>query len=245
MLTDECPSLTAASSTLLCRSSASGGDANLIDASSGTCTVLALDDGDDLPDPIPEVDDQPVQMPSPVVDEDGNIPIEHTEWFKQNDSVMTRNHRDRKLTRMQRHIKSGHLGWVPNCPICMQTAATRRVSENAVEKVDQQPGRTWSIDSIYQDRESYQGSAFTIVMYNGATGYMHLAFMGVRSTAGDKIKHAVLKLRQDPRFKWISQVVEILMADPAPEWHARNVNWKQLSRCDSIIVIPVPLLGRY
>ena len=108
---------------------------------------------------------------------------------------MSRNHRDRKLTKVQRHIKSGHIGFIPNCPVCMQTSATRRVSENAVEKVDQKPGRTWSADSIYHvDCDSYQGNKYTIVMYNGATGYMSLGDRLIPQVRGA----AVLQPLPDP-----------------------------------------------
>ena len=144
---------------------------------------------------------------------------------------MSRNHRDRKLTKVQRHIKSGHIGFIPNCPVCMQTSATRRVSENAVEKVDQKPGRTWSADSIYHvDCDSYQGNRYTIVMYNGATGYMSLAFMELRSTAAAKIETAVQRLRDDPRYKSVDQMVEILQCDPAGEWHRKNVEFMSVMK---------------
>ena len=157
--------------------------------------------------------------------------IEDTAWYKLNDSVMSRNHRDRKLTKVQRHIKSGHIGFIPNCPVCMQTSATRRVSENAVEKVDQKPGRTWSADSIYHvDCDSYQGNRYTIVMYNGATGYMSLAFMELRSTAAAKIETAVQRLRDDPRYKSVDQMVEILQCDPAGEWHRKNVEFMSVMK---------------
>ena len=77
---------------------------------------MSEDQADDLPDPIPEVDDQQVAAPAPPAVVGEEVFIEDTAWYKLNDSVMSRNHRDRKLTKVQRHIKSGHIGVIPNCP---------------------------------------------------------------------------------------------------------------------------------
>ena len=67
-------------------------------------------------------------------------------------------------------------------------------------------------------------------MYNGATGYFSLMFMELRSTAGDKIERAVTSLRSDPRFKSIKNMVEILLCDPAGEWHSRNTAFMDVMR---------------
>ena len=51
--------------------------------------------------------------------------IEDTEFFKDNDAVVARGHRVRKLTLQQRHEKHAHIGYSPNCTICSVVAHER------------------------------------------------------------------------------------------------------------------------
>ena len=107
MLVHDDPPLVAVSDTLLCRSSSSGGELHLLDVSDGSERVVTVgmsegDGGEDLPDPIPEANDEQVVAPRPEASGEQaagptggtEVPIEDTGWFKQNDSVMSRNHRD-------------------------------------------------------------------------------------------------------------------------------------------------------
>ena len=107
--------------------------------------------------------------------------------------------------------------------------------------MDSEPGRTFSIDSIYWSTRSIHGDKYTVGGRDESTGYLFAFHMSLRGTAGDRLIDMVNQIRADPELNRPDAVRRIHL-DPAGEWSKDNVEFQQKwARLDP----PVELLQRH
>ena len=219
-----------------CMYTAAAAENSVLTAYSPTLSTRSCSSGDvvDVINYVDEHSEADNLMHTDEGDKDG-VWVEDTRLFRENDAVIARGYRERKLTQQQRHEKCAHIGYSPNCKICRQTMPTRRVYEDGMPNTDSKPGRTWSADSIYIDIESYEGHNYAVVMHEEAVGYFKTFCMENRKHAGDHLAQAIDELRSDPMLR-NSELVEVLKLDPAGEWHCQYDEFNDKMKARKVLV---------
>jgi len=163
--------------------------------------------------------------------------------YAEMESVLAKSHRSglKKLTKEQLHRKLGHLGHFPRCKTCQQLRAKRRLFSTGSRQMDYEPGRTFSLDSIYWSNRSLYGDKYTVAGRDEMTGWLFAYHMELRSTAGDQMIEMVKRIRSDPEINNPNAVRRIYL-DPAGEWSAEN---KEFQRKWAELQPPVELVYRH
>ena len=148
--------------------------------------------------------------------------------------------RDRKLTQLELHIQKGHIGYCPDCELCMSLKGSQRRRYLVVDphRVSQK-GYKWGMDMISWKTPSLNGNNYTMVMRDYATGFFKLKHMAQKSQLTESLRAAVKELRSDPRLKDSTgdrkyELVSFLKCDPAGEQNESNKEFNAM--CEELSI---------
>ena len=110
--------------------------------------------------------------------------------------------RERRLTSLEFHRRSGHIGFHPQCETCTKLRKTlRRVYRQVDPYKDHRYGYTFAMDGITWSDKSKQGNRYTVVLRDiGDTGFLITFHLTYKSNATLTLQDTVTNLRNDPRF---------------------------------------------
>lgn len=136
------------------------------------------------------------------------------------------NPRLNRLKKLELHRLLGHRGHCPECSICNEMKAKRRVRKKQVPELDPVPGRTWNLDSIYWSHRARHGEKYTVAFRDESTGYIKHFHVVTRDAAGAALVQAIKELRSDPELNNPNLVQRIIL-DPAGEWAKKNAKFNE------------------
>ena len=134
--------------------------------------------------------------------------------------------KEAKMTKLEFHKRTGHIGYMRNCDVCMQIRRSLRRVEVKVDPYrETRPGYLFCCDTITWSCDSIEGYRYTTAFRCSATGYCMGFNHGLRSDFATCLRGMLQTARRDKRFKPPCGTYEFMSEvrwDMAGEWGPKH-----------------------
>lgn len=152
-------------------------------------------------------------------------------------------HGKQKMPYREFHRKHAHIGNCDDtCDVCrMIKGAMRRINKKVDPHRETRVGHTWVMDSITWSDRSLNGSKYTVVLRDLASGVIKLLHLYLRSDIVTQLEQWILLMRAEPCYSDLPyKVVTTIITDEPGEWSRRSSAWQaMLLRVTNVEVIYV------
>lgn len=140
----------------------------------------------------------------------------------------------KKLRWTDFHSKHGHIGYSEGCEVCKQKKGNmRRIYRDPDgNPKERRPGYSWYLDCVTWSHKSLQGSRYTCVLRDVATGVFKSLHCTYRTDFSILFKRWVKEIRNDPRMRGEDsyQLVSEVITDCDSVWREDNAEFQRLAR---------------
>jgi site-specific DNA-cytosine methylase len=154
-------------------------------------------------------------------------------------------HGKQKIPYKEFHRKHAHIGNCDDtCDVCrMIKGAMRRITLKVDPHRETRVGHTWSMDGITWSNRSLNGSKYTVVLRDRASGVIKLLHLYLRSDIVTQLEQWILQTRADPAYSDLPyKVVNTIITDEPGEWSRRSKAWQamllRVTAVEAIYVTP-------